>query len=177
LGRNHAGVPSRAPDPLLYGEGWYDAWMERLENEPFLAAMWLKHQRRDDYWKHGSVCEDYSRITAAVLAVGGWNDAYSNAVARMLNGLMRRLKPSSGPGRTSTRIFAVPEPRIGFLQEALRWWDFWLKGEATGVLRDPAVRAYIMDSYSPQGLPAGCPAGGSAKLHGRALRWSRTGSI
>ena len=148
---------SRAPDPLLYGEGWYDAWMERLENEPFLAARWLRHQRRDDYWKHGSVCEDYSRITAAVLAVGGWNDAYSNAIPRMLNGLTAPVKAIIGPWTHKYPHFAVPEPRIGFLQEALRWWDFWLKGEATGVLRDPAVRAYIMDSYSPQGLPDRLP--------------------
>jgi putative CocE/NonD family hydrolase len=148
---------SRPPDPLLYGDGWYDAWMARLEDEPFLAARWLKHQRRDDYWKHGSVCEDYSRITAAVLAVGGWNDAYSNAIPRMLNGLTAPVKAIIGPWTHKYPHFAVPEPRIGFLQEALRWWDFWLKGEPTGVLRDPAVRAYIMDSYSPQGLPDRLP--------------------
>ena len=28
---------------------------------PPLVATWLAHQRRDAYWKHGSVCEDYSR--------------------------------------------------------------------------------------------------------------------
>jgi putative CocE/NonD family hydrolase len=148
---------SRAPDPLLYGDRWYDAWMERLQNEPFLAARWLHHQRRDSYWKHGSVCEDYSRIKAAVLAVGGWNDAYSNAIPRMLNGLKSPVKAIIGPWTHKYPHFAVPEPRIGFLQEALRWWDFWLKGEPTGVLRDPAVRAFIMDSYSPQGLPEKLP--------------------
>jgi putative CocE/NonD family hydrolase len=148
---------SRAPDPLLYGDKWFDAWMERLEGEPFLAARWLKHQRRDGYWKRGSVCEDYSRIKAAVLAVGGWNDAYSNAIPRMVNGLTSPVRAIIGPWTHKYPHFAVPEPRIGFLQEALRWWDFWLKGEATGVLREPAVRAYIMDSYAPQGLPDRLP--------------------
>lgn len=145
---------SRAPDPLLYGEGWYDAWLGRLKNEPFLAARWLQHQHRDSYWKRGSVCEDYSAISAAVLAVGGWNDAYSNAIPRMLNNLASPVKAIIGPWAHKYPHFAVPGPRIGFLQEALRWWDFWLKGEATGVLRDPAMRAYIIDSYSPQDLPA-----------------------
>jgi predicted acyl esterase len=92
-----------------------------------------------------------------VLAVGGWNDAYSNAIPRMLNGLTAPVKAIIGPWTHKYPHFAVPEPRIGFLQEALRWWDFWLKGEPTGVLRDPAVRAYIMDSYSPQGLPDRLP--------------------
>jgi predicted acyl esterase len=43
----------------------------------------------------------------------------------------------------------VPEPRIGFLQEALRWWDHWLKGIDTGVAQDPAHRTYIMDVGRP----------------------------
>ncbi len=47
---------SRPPDPDLVGDSWRDMWRERLEAEPFLPIEWLKHQRRDDYWKHGSVC-------------------------------------------------------------------------------------------------------------------------
>ena len=45
--------------------------------------------------------------------------------------------------------FAVPEPRIGFLQEALRWWDKWLKGIDTGVEDDPDMRTYLMDGVRP----------------------------
>ena len=52
---------ARPPDPRLYGDGWHEAWLERLETlEPWIEH-WLGHQRRDAYWKHGSVCEDYSR--------------------------------------------------------------------------------------------------------------------
>ena len=44
----------------------------------------------------------------------------------------------------------MPEPRIGFLQEALRWWDHWLKGEPTGVARDPALPlSMCMDADKP----------------------------
>ena len=46
--------------------------------------------------------------------------------------------------------FAVPEPRIGFLQEALRWWDHWLKGKDTGVDEDPDYTAYLMDGVRPK---------------------------
>lgn len=148
---------SRPPDPALAGDGWFEMWMQRLRNEPFLAARWLQHQRRDDYWKHGSVCEDYSSIEAAVLAVGGFNDAYSNAVFRMLANLKAPVRAIVGPWAHKYPHFAVPGPRIGFLQEALRWWDFWLKGEATGVLRDPLVRAYVMGSAAPTTLPAEIP--------------------
>ncbi len=145
---------SRPPDPALAGENWKQMWLERLEQEPFLSARWLTHQRRDGYWKHGSVCENHESIEAAVLAVGGWNDAYSNAIFRMVQNLKSPVKAIIGPWAHKYPHFAVPGPRIGFLQEALRWWDFWLKGEATGVLREPVIRAYVMDTFSPEdGLP------------------------
>jgi hypothetical protein len=142
---------SRAPDPALVGERWRDMWLQRLEAEPLLAIDWLQHPHRDAYWKHGSVNEDYSAIQAAVLAVGGWNDAYTNAVPRMVSNLSSPTKGIIGPWAHKYPHFAVPEPRIGFLQEALRWWDQWLKGENTGVQDDPAFRTYIMDLGRPGG--------------------------
>ncbi|MFK7745553.1 MAG: CocE/NonD family hydrolase [Roseobacter sp.] len=139
---------SRAPDPALRPD-WREIWMERLENEPFLPSVWLRHQRRDAYWQHGSVCEDYNAIKAKVLAIGGWGDAYKNAVPQLVSALPG-AKGIVGPWVHKYPHFAVPEPRIGFLQEALRWWDKWLKDIDTGVENDPDYRAYLMDGVRPQ---------------------------
>ena len=140
---------SRAPDPALVGERWKAMWMDRLNNEPLLAIPWLEHPHRDAYWKRGSVCEDIGAIDAAVLAVGGWNDAYTNAVPRLVATVRSPVKGIIGPWAHKYPHFAVPEPRIGFLQEALRWWDQWLKGIDTGVVQDPAHRTYIMALNRP----------------------------
>jgi len=139
---------SRAPDPALRPDDWRDIWMQRLQNEPFLPAVWLRHQTRDDYWRHGSVIENYAAIKAKVLAVGGWGDAYKNAVPQLVEALPG-AKGIVGPWVHKYPHFAVPEPRIGFLQEALRWWDRWLKGAQTGVEGDPDYRAYLMDGVRP----------------------------
>jgi len=138
---------SRAPDPVLR-EDWREMWLERLEAEPHLATTWLQHQRRDDYWKHGSICEDYAAVKAKVLAIGGWADGYKNAVPAIVENLPG-AKGICGPWVHLYPHFAVPEPKIGFLQEALRWWDRWLKGVETGVESDPAYRAYVMDGHRP----------------------------
>ena len=140
---------SRPPDPLLVGDRWRAMWLERLENEPLLAIPWLEHPHRDAYWKHGSVNEDIGAIQAAVLALGGWNDAYTNAVPRLVGSIQAPVKGIIGPWAHKYPHFAVPEPRIGFLQEALRWWDQWLKGVDTGVDQDPAFRTYIMEVGRP----------------------------
>lgn len=141
---------SRPPDPALVGESWREMWLERLKAQPFLPATWLRHQQRDAYWQHGSVCEDYSAITAATLAVGGWGDSYKNAVPQLVENLSTPVKGIVGPWVHKYPHFAVPEPRIGFLQEALRWWDKWLKGIETGVENDPAYSVYLMDGVRPK---------------------------
>lgn len=140
---------SRPPDPALVGDKWRDMWLERLEAETFLPVEWLGHQTRDAYWKHGSVCEDYSAIKAQVLAIGGWGDAYKNTVPAVVANI-DGAKGIIGPWVHKYPHFAVPEPRIGFLQEALRWWDRWLKGIETGVENDPDMRAYVMDGVRPK---------------------------
>jgi len=139
---------SRPPDPALRAD-WRDMWLERLAADPFLPALWLRHQRRDGYWRRGSVCEDYSAIKAKVLAVGGWGDAYKNAVPQIVANLPG-AKGIVGPWVHKYPHFAVPEPRIGFLQEALRWWDRWLRDTPTGVEDDPDYTVYLMEGVRPQ---------------------------
>ena len=123
---------ARPPDPRLYGDAWRDTWLERLEGANNWIEPWLGHQRRDGYWKHGSVCEDYSAIEVPVYAVGGWVDGYTNAVPRMLEGLDVPRKGLIGPWAHAFPDDALPGPSIGFLQECVRWWDHWLKGIDTG---------------------------------------------
>jgi predicted acyl esterase len=141
---------SRPPDPAITGDNrWRDLWLTRLEHQPFLAPLWLRHQRRNDYWKRGSVCEDYSAIKAAVLSIGGWHDGYRNTISHLVANVTAPVKGIVGPWIHKYPHYAAPEPRIGFLQEALRWWDRWLKGIDTGVEEDPAYRAWLMDGVRP----------------------------
>src|SRR5438270_7200776 len=69
----------RPPDPPIVGDRWREMWQARIDNLHFMVEDWLRHQRRDAFWKHGSVNEDYSAIECPVFAVGGWLDGYSNA--------------------------------------------------------------------------------------------------
>jgi len=114
-----------------------------------LVDNWLQHQRRDAYWKHGSVIENYGDITAAVYAVGGWADGYSNAVPRLLAGLTCPKKGLVGPWAHRCPHRVHPGPAIGFLKECLRWWDQWLKGEETGIMAEPAYRVWMEDWAPP----------------------------
>jgi putative CocE/NonD family hydrolase len=124
-------------------------WLDRLENLPLFLEIWTRHQRRDAYWRHGSVCEDFRAIQCPVYAVGGWTDGYTNAIPRLLERLAVPRKGLIGPWAHAYPHFALPGPQIGFLQDMLRWWDHWLKGEETGVMDEPMLRAWMTDSMKP----------------------------
>ncbi|WP_433697570.1 CocE/NonD family hydrolase [Nocardiopsis sp. CA-288880] len=137
------------PDPAVVGESWRDMWRERLEaTEPWVLE-WLRHQRRDDYWRHASVCGDYTDVRCPVLASSGWADGYSNAVLRVLENLDVPSRGLIGPWSHRYPHMGVPGPAIGYLQEVVRWLDHWLKGEENGVDEGPSLWAWMQDSVPP----------------------------
>ncbi|EGR34527.1 peptidase S15, putative, partial [Ichthyophthirius multifiliis] len=149
---------SRPPDPLLLPQNWKDIWKERLQNNPLLIETWLNHQYKDDYWKHGSICENYDNIKCAVYLVGGWKDSYFNTVFRMLQNLKCCPKKALiGPWNHKYPHFAKPGPRIGFLQEVLRWWDQWLKKKDTNITKEPLCTVYLQEYQRPQGYYENIP--------------------
>ena len=143
---------SRPADPALR-PNWRAEWLERLQAEPWLAPRWADLQERSDYWKHGSVGEDYARMTVPVLSWGGWADNYMNTVAHLVENVPAPVKGIVGPWVHQYPHTAVPGPAIGFLQEAIRWWDRWLKGIENGAENDPAYRVYMLESEAPNASP------------------------
>jgi len=140
---------STPPDPDRVGERWRDMWRERLEGSGLWLHTWLSHQRRDDYWRHASVCEDYADVDTPVLAVSGWADGYSNAVFRLLENLKAPCRGLIGPWSHKYPHLGEPGPAIGFLQEMVRWWDHWLKGADNGAMDTPMLRVYMQESVPP----------------------------
>lgn len=143
------GFQARPADPLLFGAGWRDNWLRRINEMPFWPAEWMKHPTRDGYWRHGSICEDYGAIECPVMLIGGWADAYTNAVPRMLEHLKVPRRAIIGPWAHLYPHDGVPGPAIGFLQEAIEWWDHWLKGASNGAMDGPMLWSWVEDSAEP----------------------------
>ncbi len=140
---------STPPDPEIVGERWREMWMQRLENlQPWIIP-WLEHQRRDGYWQHGSVCQDFSKIKIPVYAVNGWADNYCVSIPRLLAGLSGPRKGLIGPWAHSFPQNGQPGPAIGWFQEALRWWDHWLRDKDTGIMDEPMLRVCMQESVPP----------------------------
>lgn len=54
-----------------------------------------------------------------------------------------------GPWSHKYPHLGEPGPAIGYLQEVVRWWDHWLKGEDNGAMDGPMLRTWMQDSVPP----------------------------
>ena len=138
-------------DAKIAGAARKKNWNVRLNQLPFMAAHWLSHPQRGDEWKAVSAAEDLGLITAPVLLVAGWQDPVAGASLRMLKTLRAPCKAVIGAWGHEWPQDNAQRAAIDFTVEMLRWFDQHLKGPATGVMQEPAVRFFMCDAQKGGG--------------------------
>ncbi|HTN78201.1 MAG TPA: CocE/NonD family hydrolase C-terminal non-catalytic domain-containing protein, partial [Acidimicrobiales bacterium] len=136
-------------DPAVLGEAWRERWLERLDGVDPVIATWLAHQRRDDYWLHGSVGAHPEAITVPLLLIGGWEDGYRDAIVRLLAARPHRTWAVIGPWGHGWPHRALPGPHLDWVAREARWWRHWLNGEDNGVEADLPVEMFVQESRRP----------------------------
>ena len=141
---------ARPPDPAIVGDRWRELWLERLEGNVDLIETWLEPPGA-------------RRLLAARLGLRGLRrDRVPGARGRRLGRRVRRRDLPAARATSSCPRRALvgpwghqwpqegrPGPAIGFLQEAVRWWDHWLKGIDNGVMEEPMLRAWMQEAVAP----------------------------
>ena len=131
-----------APDFNLYNEQALDRW-----NQPPWLQGYLHNQLYGDYWRHGSLAPDYSRLTTPTFLVGGYLDIYQNQVMRIMrNSTGAETRGVLGPWHHS---LDTPGPAVDLQALMIRWFDHWLKGQDTGMLDEPRA-SFFMPSWRRQ---------------------------
>lgn len=144
------GYNTRPPDPRLIGDDWRDVWLKRLNETPHYLDYWLTHQHQDEYWLRGTVGTDYDAIKIPIYAVSGHADCWPNTVPRLLKNLSVPTRGLQGAWCHRYPHLGVPGPTVNFLEDALRWFDHWLKGEDTRIMDESNYQVYLQDSVKPK---------------------------
>lgn len=144
-------VMAGPPDPSVAGDNWRDLWRQRLEATPPILATWLRRQREDAYWRHGSVFETPSDIQIPAYLVSGWSDTYAVSMLRLSERLRSPAKVLIGPWG-HTYPYTAPQG-LDWAQEEVRWWRHWLMGEATSIMDEPRVRLFMPNATASEGGP------------------------
>ena len=144
-----AAITALPPVPAIYGDGWRDAWRERVEQgEPWLLR-WLEEQTDGPYWRHGSLRPGYERIACPTMLIGGWADGYRNNTFRTFEALRCPRRLLVGPWSHMSPAISVPGPNIDLVTELARWFGRWLRDEETGVDEEPPIRVFVRRSTRP----------------------------
>ncbi len=138
------------PVPSIFGEGWRDEWLRRIEqSEPWLMR-WLDEQLDGPYWRHGSLRPGYERIACPTMLVGGWADGYRNNTFRTFEALQCPKRLLVGPWSHMSTATSLPGPHIDLVPELTRWFGRWLRDEESDVGEEPPIQVFVRRSTRPE---------------------------
>ena len=118
----------------------------RFDSPPW-SLLYLKHQHDGPFWRDR--VRPLSEITIPTFLIGGLLDGYRDNVPDMLMQSKAPIKAIVGPWNHTYPNDAVPGPQIEWRDQAVRWFDHWLKGRDTGAERDPRLVIYMQHWHPP----------------------------
>jgi uncharacterized protein len=126
----------------------------RMDSTPW-SLDYFRHQRDGAFW-HAPVrrLED---IGIPCFLIGGFQDGYRNSIVRMLDRVPAPVHAWVGPWNHDYPNSSVYGPRVEWRDQAVRWFDHWLKGIDNGVERDPRLVVYEQHSHPPGAEPQEVP--------------------
>jgi putative CocE/NonD family hydrolase len=137
------------PDPAEVGDRWAEIWAQRLERNVPWGIPFLQNLTRNAFWQERALRDHYDRVRCAVMVVCGWADWYHTPLLRTFAHLKGPKRALIGPWSHQYPDEGVPGPRIEWLREVLKWFDYWLKGVDTGVLQEPPVILFVREYSKP----------------------------
>ena len=138
------------PVPAVFGDGWRDEWLRRLDGtEPWLLR-WLEEQHDGPYWRHGSLRPAYDRIACPTMIVAGWADGYRNNTLRTFERLECPKRLLIGPWSHMSQATSIPGPHIDLMPELYRWFGRWLRDDRNGIDDEPPIVLFARRSTRPE---------------------------
>jgi putative CocE/NonD family hydrolase len=148
-----ASVYAQSPLSRLLPASKYEA-----EIAPYYGD-WIAHNTWDAYWKPWSIRARHHQVTVPALNLAGWYDVFLRGGVENYAGM--REQGGSDTARSGQRLIIGPWSHMPWLQKVgeldfgaeatnpidallLRWFDYWLKGEANGLDADKPVRIFVM---------------------------------
>ncbi|HEY6767862.1 MAG TPA: CocE/NonD family hydrolase [Candidatus Sulfotelmatobacter sp.] len=118
----------------------------RFNSSPW-SLLYLKHQHDGAFWRDR--VRPLSEIKIPSFLIGGLLDGYRDNVPDMLIKAKGSIKVIVGPWNHTFPNDAAPGPQIEWRDQAVRWFDHWLKGRDNGVQLDPRLVIYMQHWHPP----------------------------
>ncbi len=123
-----------------------DTLAKRMDSAPW-SLDYFRHQRNGPFWR--APVRTLEDIGIPCFLIGGFQDGYRNSIVRMLEQVPAPVHAWIGPWNHDRPNTSMYGPRVEWRDQAVRWFDHWLKDIDNGVERDPRVIFYQQHSHPP----------------------------
>jgi len=160
MAQGWVGAPDYSLDEKVLGP--------RFDSPPW-SLLFLKHQHDGPFWRER--VRPLSEITIPTFLIGGLQDGYRDSVVDMLMQSKAPIKAIVGPWNHSFPNDADFGSRVEWRDQAVRWFDYWLKGRDTGMRSGPRLVIYMQQWPPPIRIWRVFPEIGGGRMYGlrRAL--------
>jgi uncharacterized protein len=146
LDQGRPGAPDFSLDESVIGP--------RMDSPPW-SLNYMKHQRDGAFWR--APLRPIETLEVPAFLIGGLQDGYRDSIPRMLEKVKSPLKAWIGPWNHGFPNGSDYGPMYEWRDQAVRWFDYWLKGRDTGVLQDPRVVIFQQHWHPPEPQPQDVP--------------------
>lgn len=152
----------------IFRKALVEKWIEGTRFEPGALDRWTTNFPYTQYWKDREIINDYDKIHAAGMHIGGWFDIFAQATVNAFVGYQTK----GGPGARGRQhlimgpwTHGVLQAKAGDLtfpnatkapydeQDPWKWFAATLKGESNGIAELPAVTYYTMGAVGETNAP------------------------
>jgi uncharacterized protein len=119
----------------------------RMDSPPW-SLSYMKHQRDGAFWR-APLRRPIEELQVPAFLIGGLADGYRDSIPRMLEEVKAPIKAWIGPWNHGFPNEADYGPLYEWRDQAVRWFDYWLKGRDTGVLEEPRLIVYQQHWHPP----------------------------
>jgi len=127
-----------------------DTLAKRMDSTPW-SLDYFRHQRNGAFWR--APVRRLEDIHIPCFLIGGLQDGYRNSIVRLLERVPAPVHAWVGPWNHDFPNESIYGPRVEWRDQAVRWFDHWLKGIDNGVERDPRVVFYQQHGHPPGAEP------------------------
>jgi putative CocE/NonD family hydrolase len=120
---------------------------ERFYQEPWIFT-WKRQQTDGPLWKNESL-RNKPALSIPVYVIGGLLDGYRDTVPWIINSTSTPVLAEIGPWNHAWPNDGTPGPNYEWQKKAILWFDYWLKGEKSGILYNPQFMTYVRDACPP----------------------------
>jgi putative CocE/NonD family hydrolase len=123
-----------------------DTLARRMDSTPW-SLDYFRHQRDGAFWR--APIHPFEDIRIPCFLIGGFQDGYRDSIPRMLERVSAPVHALLGPWNHDYPNTSIYGPRVEWRDQAVRWFDHWLKGIDNGAEREPRLVVYQQRSHPP----------------------------